>query len=185
MGTFNSEKILYGNPKYISDIGKSVCDIFERDGYDTCMNELVTGGVDISISKGGLFKAIIGLKSALKVSMVPQNNNIFIKAGVGIFGQQAVPAAVAMLIFWPIVITQVWGLIKQAKLDDKAIEIAEAELSRLEIMDRMNPTQNNSQKEATSFNEHPFVKSKPKFCTNCGNPIEEGSKFCPNCGAEL
>lgn len=26
---------------------------------------------------------------------------------------------------------------------------------------------------------------KPKFCGNCGNPIDEDSKFCPNCGAKL
>ena len=23
------------------------------------------------------------------------------------------------------------------------------------------------------------------FCTNCGNPLPEGSKFCPNCGAKI
>lgn len=25
----------------------------------------------------------------------------------------------------------------------------------------------------------------PKFCSNCGNPIELDSKFCPNCGTKL
>ena len=30
-----------------------------------------------------------------------------------------------------------------------------------------------------------FENNKPKYCSNCGNPIEKGSKFCPNCGNNL
>lgn len=30
-----------------------------------------------------------------------------------------------------------------------------------------------------------IVDDKPKFCPNCGIPIDEGSKFCTNCGNKL
>ena len=29
------------------------------------------------------------------------------------------------------------------------------------------------------------TKSTPKFCSNCGNKLEEGIKFCPECGTKL
>ena len=28
-------------------------------------------------------------------------------------------------------------------------------------------------------------KTKTKFCTSCGKPVEEGAAFCPNCGNKL
>jgi hypothetical protein len=30
-----------------------------------------------------------------------------------------------MLFFWPVLLTQIWGLIQQSNLDDKAAEIVE------------------------------------------------------------
>lgn len=186
MGAFKSEKMLYGDPKYISDIGNAICESFKQDGFDVEIEELVSGGVDISLSKGNMFKAIIGMKSALKVNIVPTDGNIFIKAGVGIFGQQAVPSILALAVFWPLIITQVWGMVRQSKLDDKAIEIAEAELASLQCMELQNT------KEYTAVPENLKVistqeikKNSVRFCTSCGTKIEDDSPICPKCGAEL
>ena len=54
---------------------------------------------DISITKGGLFKAVLGMKTALKVTLLPQGTEVSFEAGVGIWKQQAVPTIISMLIF--------------------------------------------------------------------------------------
>ena len=33
--------------------------------------------------------------------------------------------------------------------------------------------------------ERPAAAPVQKFCSNCGNPIPEGSKFCMNCGTKV
>ena len=83
-------------------------------------------GREVYITKGGLFKAALGLRSALKVVLLPsRDGNIEMEAGVSIFKQQLVPTLITVCLFSPVVVAQIWGMIKQAKLDEKAIAIAE------------------------------------------------------------
>ena len=130
MGTFKTSKMLYGNPTLIPIISSAIIEEFREEGYDVTTQDLMSGGKDISITKGGMFKAIIGMKTALKISLKPYDNKIQFEAGVGIFGLQAIPSAIALFVAWPVMITQIWGLVQQSKLDDKALEIAESVLYR-------------------------------------------------------
>lgn len=130
MGTFKTSKMLYGNPTLIPIISSAIIEEFRKEGYDVTTQDLMSGGKDISITKGGMFKAIIGMKTALKISLKPYDNKIQFEAGVGIFGLQAIPSAIALFVAWPVMITQIWGLVQQSKLDDKALEIAESVLYR-------------------------------------------------------
>ena len=133
-----------------------------------------------------MFKAIIGMKSALKVNIVPNNGNIFIKAGVGIFGQQAVPSILALAVFWPLIITQIWGMVRQSKLDDKAIEIAEAELASLQCMELQNSQEYTAVPENLKIaNTMEAKENNIRFCTSCGTKIEDDRQICPKCSAEL
>ncbi|HSK86676.1 MAG TPA: hypothetical protein VK902_25210, partial [Rubrobacter sp.] len=45
-----------------------------------------------------------------------------------IFGQQAVPTAITLLVFWPVIIAQVWNMAQEAKLDEEALRVAEESL---------------------------------------------------------
>lgn len=47
------------------------------------------------------------------------------EAGVSIFKQQLVPTLITVCVFSPVVVAQIWGMIKQSKLDEKAVDIAE------------------------------------------------------------
>ena len=87
-----------------------------------------TGGVQVSIRKGGTFKAIIGMKSALNIKIEPVANGTTVDAGVGIFGQQAIPTAITLLVFWPVIIAQVWNMAQEANLDEEALGVAEESL---------------------------------------------------------
>ena len=84
--------------------------------------------MQVSIRKGGTFKAIIGMKTALNIKIEPVANGTTVDARVGIFGQQAVPTAITLLIFWPVIIAQVWNMAHESKLDEEALDVAEESL---------------------------------------------------------
>lgn len=179
MGAFNTKTILNGNPSLIPAIADRICQVFAVDGYEINRENLMSGGVDISVTKGGTFKAILGMKTALKITLVPQNNSISFEAGVGIFGQQALPTVISMLFFWPVLLTQIWGLVQQSDLDDKALAAAQAVI---------NENGGNTYAYAASSNggtTPPPVLGSGKFCTNCGSKLPDNARFCANCGTPL
>lgn len=168
MGTFSTKKILYGSTSLIPTIANRIQEEFKNEGYDVAMDALSSGGYDISISKGGIFKAILGMKTALKVTLLPQGSNINFEAGVGIWGQQAIPTVISMFFLGPVMLTQIWGLAQQAKLDDKALDIAK---------DVVYMNNNNGAGSTTS--------NGSKFCTGCGAQNAESANFCSGCGRPL
>lgn len=166
MGAFSTKTVLSGNVSLIPLITDKICKEFAAQGYEVHSEPLLSGGADVSITKGNLFKAALGMRTALKITLIPLNNGISFEAGVGIFGQQVVPTIIMWFFAWPVLLTQIWGLIQQAKLDDKALEIA-----------------NHVIKEA--INTPKLVGKRTIFCTSCGTSISIQAKFCPNCGEEL
>lgn len=168
MGTFKSSRIIDGSPVLIPQAGRDVMNYFLAEGFNVTGDALISGGYDISVSKGNMFKAVLGMNTALKILIRPQAGQIAIEAGVGIFGQQALPSVISMLFFWPILVTQIWGIVQQSKLDEKAIEIAEASIAK-------------NRTETTKSS----VTQNQKYCTNCGAANADGAKFCGECGARF
>lgn len=171
MATFDTKKTLYASPSLIPLIAQRITEEFETDGYEVNAIALGSGGYDISIRKGGFFKSVLGMKTALKVSLLPRNGNIYFEAGVGIFGQQAIPTVISMFFFWPVAITQIWGLVRQAKLDDKALEVAQDVIMSANAGNQGNTYGNQS--------------TGKNFCTQCGTPNSSTAKFCNACGSPL
>lgn len=165
MGVFKTSKLLYGNPSLIPQIAMAQMQTFELDGYEVKIENIRSGGKDISITKGGLFKAILGLKTALKIKLLPKENKIQFDAGIGIFGLQAIPAAIAFFVTWPVILTQIWGLVQQSKLDDKALEIAE----KVIYDDARN-----------TYQTEQYI-----FCPHDGKRIPANAEFCPFCGKKV
>ena len=131
MGAFTTKKTLYGNPSQIPAVAEQIRQAFAADGYEVRIDNPATGQ-EIYITKGGFIKAILGLRSALKITMKPgRNGNIDFEAGVSIFKQQFIPTVITMCFFSPVVIAQIWGMIKQSKLDEKAAAIAEQALYQI------------------------------------------------------
>ena len=128
MGTFDSSHTVAYVVEDLSPVAQDVMRHFEQQDFEVTETPIRTGGVQVSIRKGGIFKAIIGLKTALNVRIEPVANGTRVEAGVGIFGQQAIPTAITLLVFWPIVIAQVWNMAQQAKLDEEALGVAEQSL---------------------------------------------------------
>lgn len=125
MGAFTTKKTLYGNVSQIPAVAEQIRQAFTADGYEVRIDN-PANGQEIYITKGGFIKAAMGLRSALKVTMKPsRDGNINFEAGVSIFKQQFIPTVITMCFFSPVVIAQIWGMIKQSKLDEKAVAIAE------------------------------------------------------------
>ena len=128
MGAFTTKKTLYGSPSQIPAIAEQIRQAFATDGYEVRIDN-PANGQEIYITKGGFVKAALGLRSALKVTMKPARDcNINFEAGVSIFKQQFVPTVITMCFFSQVVIAQIWGMIKQSKLDEKAVLVAERAL---------------------------------------------------------
>ncbi len=72
MGTFNTKAVLNADPRLIPDIADRICNEFVADGYEVKREDLISGGIDISLTKGGAFKAVLGMKTALKVKLQPE-----------------------------------------------------------------------------------------------------------------
>src|ERR1039458_6109619 len=125
MGAFSSAKTI---PIAVSDLAPVATDVvqhFQKQGYETASVRTPIGGWNVSITKGSMFKSVIGTKTALNIEIVPGTNQTDVRASVGIFGMQAIPAAISLFLFWPVLITQIAGMIRQAQLDDKAIACVE------------------------------------------------------------
>ena len=98
---------------------------------------------------------------------------------IGIFGKQLLPSAISMLVFWPVLIAQIVGLVQQNNLDKEAYQIIEEGIKACE---------NQAVNRTIAGNYCPFCgNSMPAgsvFCPSCGKKIED-SNTCLNCGAEL
>jgi len=128
MGAFNSSHTVPYHVEDLSVVAQDVTGHFEQQGYEVTETHIPTGGVQVSIRRGGTFKAIIGLKTALNIKIEPVANGTRVEAGVGIFGQQAIPTAITLLVFWPVLVAQVWNMAQEAKLDEEALRVAEESL---------------------------------------------------------
>ena len=128
MGTFNSSKTVPYVVEDLAPVAQDVMRHFEGQEFEVSETNIPTGGVQISIRRGGTFKAIIGMKTALNIKIEPEANGTKVEAGVGIFGQQAIPTAITLLVFWPVIIAQVWNMAKESKLDEEALDVAEESL---------------------------------------------------------
>ena len=125
MGAFTTKKIIYGNTAQIPYVAEQLRQAFAGEGYEVRI-ENTRVGREVYITNGGLFKAALGLRSALKVVLLSsRDGHIEMEAGVSIFKQQLVPTLITVCLFSPVVVAQIWGMIKQAKLDEKAVDIAE------------------------------------------------------------
>lgn len=171
MSIFSKHEIVSGDSRLIPEIARSIEKGFINDGYEVVSESLISGGYDISITKGNLFKAILGMKTALKITLTPYPQGINFEANVGIFGQQAIPTVISMFFFWPVLIPQIWGLVQQSKLDDKALSICK------EVIAANAYSSNHANMETSQF--------ESRFCTECGAKVQPNAKFCPECGAKL
>jgi predicted RNA-binding Zn-ribbon protein involved in translation (DUF1610 family) len=135
-----------------------VTEHFKTRGYEVESTQMTSGGWDISITKGGAFKAFFGLKTALKAQIRPVADGTEVHLSVGIFGREVIPTAITAFVAWPVILPQIWGLVQQHNLNHEVFETVEA-----------------------SARGH----FESRFCTSCGAQFGAAAHFCPGCGRPI
>jgi hypothetical protein len=70
MATFSKHQVIPVSPSLIPEMAQSIRNEFQYDGYEISIENLYSGGCDISITKGGVFKAVLGMKTAFGDSLL-------------------------------------------------------------------------------------------------------------------
>ncbi len=170
MATFKSSKLIITDLKDLTEVAAYTKEYFTTQGYTVEVEES-SFGFFISLTKGGMFKAVLGMKTALNIDIKSVGRGVAIDAKVGIFGQQLVPSLIMLFVAWPVLLSQIWGLVSQSKLDDEAIQVIEQAIHLYE-----NPERINAAKEGMD---------NSIFCTECGLNLPLGAKFCLACGKQV
>ena len=165
MPAFQVERTFSILMKDLAPVARDVMAEFRQKGYEVKGEQTLMQGWRISLTKGTTFEAVLGMQTALNIEMTPVACGVHVVAGVGIFGQQAIPTVISVLVFWPVMIAQVWGLVQQSKLDDEAMLAVERSLNR----------------HAAGSTTAPATL----HCTMCGEPLPLQAKFCMLCGARV
>ena len=161
MSIAKKEKTFSVSCPNLESVVKDVAATYRARRYEVAAEQKAVGSWYISLHQGGIFKTVTGLKTSLNVEMEQSSGGITVKETVGIFGEQAIPTAISMLVFWPVLITQIWGLVEQEKLDEEVLDTVGKSLAR-----------------------H-AAQPEQIFCVHCGSPIPQNSKFCLQCGAKI
>lgn len=135
---------------------------FEAKGY-TVTSESFGNDLFLSMTQGGIFKTISGMKTGLNINIKKISEGISVDMEVGIFGKQAAASVITYFVAWPMIIPQIIGLINQNKLDEEAYATIE------------NILQTKSHSRIAGNN----------FCETCGTQLTPGAKFCPECGTRV
>jgi membrane protease subunit (stomatin/prohibitin family) len=81
-----------------------------------------------------------------------------------------VPSAISLFLFWPLLVTQIIGLIRQSHLDDESVSCVEDSLKARAA-------------QAPTASAPP--PRQQRFCVECGTVNGPGSAFCVKCGVKL
>jgi len=209
MSVFKSETLI---PITVTDsepVARELAAHFEQRGYQVECSHISDSQWEVGITRGGMFKAAVGLKSAMKVQLEVRPTGTMVRAGAGIFGMQAVPTAITLFVAWPVLLTQVWGLIREAELDDEAVRVVEMSLKRLQRLGSSAAARSTTDYYAESlvrdsvpnapaasavpgtFFTATATVTRPEqgdgagqgaFCPACGRQLEEYARFCAGCG---
>lgn len=193
---FTSSRFFPVAPRDLAPVAEEVTQHFRGQGFEVSSERSITNGWRISLHKGGLFKAVVGLKTALNIEIEPVTRGTQVTAGIGIFGQQVVPSLISALVFWPVLLTQLSGMVQNAKLDDEAIRVVEAALQRHAGV-RVGAHAPMGTAEAAVGAAVPagvgvgaggwtgatVAAPAPRYCTECGAGLGEAARYCDQCGS--
>ena len=178
MGAYTSIKTLMASPTQIPSIAEMIENDFRQEGFEVTSQTSVTGELMLVMNKKGFLRSFFGLDQRLYVKMNASGDKTYFEARSNILVKAIVYQVILTiaelllpflaLLFFAMEVTYIVGLVKQAKLDNRALAVAEK-------FETFSPVTVVAAETAT----------QTVFCTTCGKSVSAGNKFCPECGAEL
>lgn len=110
-------------PDQLSAVIPQLVDQLLLRGYRVTHALQPDGSHLVSISRGGFWAGCIGMSTTLNLIFRSEGQGILMQTDVGLFRKQALPTAVTFLLFWPVAVTQTWGIIKQSRLDQEITDL--------------------------------------------------------------
>mgnify|MGYP007125815829 CR=1 FL=1 len=169
MAAFTTTRFFPTGPVNLDAVARTVAEQYEREEY-IVVHTPNAGGEFISVQKGGIFQKVLGLQTALNIEISAVPNGVSAKAGIGVLGRQVLPSLIAYFIAWPIIIAQIWGLVSQSKMDERALDL---------IGQAIQAHQTGAPAPAAA------PAREAIFCMHCGKPTTAGMAVCPSCGKKL
>lgn len=114
--------------------------------------------------KTGTLRDLTGLSAALTIKITPEHGGTRVEIGMQKWFDKAAVAAVAFVMFPPLMALPALGAYWQHKLTEDAWKIIEAHIAR---------------------KAGGYVPPMPGRCGTCGAVNVSGSAFCSGCGADL
>jgi|SRR4051812_16592981 len=179
---FSSTRFIPFTVADLTPVANDVMEHFRAQGYEVTGERTPKRGWHVSITKGTIFHAILGMKTALNIELETTATDTMAKAGIGIFGREVIPILVARFVFWPVWLTQIWGLVQQSRLDDEALDAVERSLRAHAT--RVTEVHGNGA-QTTDGQTEGAAAGQATFCTTCGARIPRGARFCSECGAKV
>ena len=165
MGVFKTQKTLECSPRLIPVMAEALAKHFANKEFEVTKDVSDAGNAEVSITKGGTFKAVLGMQTSLQIKLNAVDGAVAFDAGVGIWGKQVIPTIITLFVAWPVILSQVWGMIQQSKLDDEALSVVETVIAE------------NARNGSAS--------DGGQFCSKCGTKNPSGAHFCSFCGKPL
>jgi ribosomal protein L40E len=132
-----------------------------------------------------MFKTILGMQSALNIRVEPTNTSTIARADVGIFGQQTIPDTISLFIAWPVLLTQIWDLVRQNNLDEEALAVVEQVLITYSKRTLATSVGSASSGTQTPPGNASAAGTQKQFCMNCGAELLPPARFCTECGTQV
>src|SRR4029453_7044851 len=126
---FKSERRFWTDVTDLRPVVDQMAGHFRGKGYTVASAETGAGAWGVALTGTGVFRTVSGMRTALKVRLEPEPGSVLARAGVGILGQQALPTVVSMLVFWPVLVTPIWGTVQASQVDDEALRVVERALA--------------------------------------------------------
>ena len=171
MAIFNEKRTIYGHIDNIEYVLNDVKLYFEAKKFEVHVESNLDSGF-ISITKGGIFKSVTGLKVALNTSLKIQNDNVFVESKIGAFGSKVAVLLVGVyVIAWPLAVSAALGMILQTNLNKEMMEqIAKS------IYFHSNKSISNTSRTYIEEN---------RTCTGCGCILPSNADYCSECGKKI
>ena len=138
--------------------------LFDADEAFEVQTMQVSATAVLQARKSSTLRDLTGLSATLTIKVTPEHGGTRVEIGMQKWFDKAAVAAVAYIMFLPLVALPALGAYWQHKLTEDAWKIIEEHIAR---------------------KAGGYVPPMPGRCGTCGSVAVSGSTFCSTCGADL